>query len=441
MFFRKAPLLLLFLLVSFFSKAQQQQDSVLTLQQCIDIAIRNNLVVRKSETQVERDRLAWQQARANLLPTLNGSASQSLSYGRSLNPTTNTIVAQQSNSGQYSLSSGVILFNGLSYVNAIKQNAFAYQAGKMDFQQVKDLTTLNIISLYLQVLNAEDQLTQANLQFDASKVNLDRETILNNAGSVAPADYYNIKGTHANDELAVLTAKNNIITAKLNLLEAMSVPFTRDIKLVRLTAEELPVSYNQSPAQIYSTALSNLALVKAADFRVKAAEKEVAASEGKLYPTLSLGGSIGTSYSSTVNSSFSNQFRSNYTYGPGLTLTIPILNYFQNRNQVKIAKLDLRDAQNTNTDTQVQLKQQIEQAHANMVNTYDRYQVLLQQREAYKASYDATKVKFDNGVITADLFIIAKNNLDAANTNLINARYDYLIRTKILDYYQGKLNF
>ena len=99
------------------------------------------------------------------------------------------------------------------------------------------------------------------------------------------------------------------------------------------------------------------------------------------------------------------------------------------------------DAKNNNNFTQVQLKQEIDQAHANMTNAYDRLQELNQQVETYQAAYDATKVKFDAGVITSDLFIISKNNLDAANTNLINARYDYLIRTKILDYYQGKLSF
>lgn len=439
MFFKKISLLLLILSSTFLAKAQQ--DSVLTLQQCVDLAIKNNLAVKKSETQVERDRIYWQQARANLLPNLNGNIYQALNFGHSQDPTTYAYVNQKVNYGQYSLSSSVVLFNGLSMINSIKQNSLAYQAGKMDFQQVKDLTTLNIISLYLQVLNSEDQLTQAKLQFDASKVNLDRETILNTAGSVAPADFYNIKGIHENDGVNVLNAKNTLTTAQINLLEAMGEPFKKDIKLVRFNADQGPVKYDQSPEQIYSTALSDLALVKAADLRVKSAESEVKAARGKLYPTLSLGGSIGTNFSNTDTRNFGDQFRNNYTYGPGLTLSIPILNYFQNRNNLRLAKLDLVDAKNTNTDTQVQLKQQIEQAHANMVSAFERYQVLVEQVDTYKASYDATKVKFDNGVITSDLFIIAKNNLDAANTNLINAHYDYLIRTKILDYYQGKLSF
>ena len=441
MFFKKIPLLLLFLSITALTKAQQQLDSVLTLQQCVDLAIKNNLLVKNSGTTMERDRINLQQARENLLPTLNGNASQSLSFGRSQDPTTYNYVNQKINYGQYGLSTNLLLSNGLSYINAIKQNALAYQAGKMDFQQVKDVTTLNVIQLYLQVLNSEDQLTQANSQFDASKVTLDRETILNTAGSVAPADFYNIKGAHANDAANVVNAKNNLVAAKLNLLEAMSVPYTKDIKLVRLAADKSPTSYGQTPDQIYSTALGGLAQVKAADFRVQAAEKEVQSYKGKLYPTLSFGASINTNYSSTGTTSFFDQFRNNYNYGPGLSLQIPILNYFQNRNNVKRAKLDLIDAQNVNTDTRVQLKQQIELSYANMTAANDRFNAVTDQVAAYQEAYNATQIKFNAGVITADIFVIAKNNLDVANSNLINARYDYLIRIKILDYYRGQLTF
>ncbi|HEY8930569.1 MAG TPA: TolC family protein [Mucilaginibacter sp.] len=443
MFFRKISLFFLFLTVTFLAKAQSptQIDSVLTLQQCVNIAIQNNLTVKKSATQVERDRIYWNQARENLLPTLNGSAGYGISFGRGTNNTGVIVDAAQTNSANFSLGSGLLLSNGLSAINNIKQNSLLYQAGKMDFQQVKDVTTLNVIALYFAALNAEDQLSQAKLQFEGSRVSLERETVLNNAGNVAPAEYYNIKGSHSNDQINVYNAENAVLTAKINLLEAMNVAFKKDVKLERLQASSSPAPYTQSPDDIYSTALTSLALVKAADLRVKAAEKEVAVAKGKLFPTLTLNGNYQTSYANNSPGSFATQFRENKYYGPSLNLSIPILNYFQNHNNVKLAKLDLKDAQDNNSSTQIQLRQQIDQAHANMKNAFDRLEELSQQTVTYQSAYDAQKVKFDAGVITSDLFIIAKNNLDASNVNLINARYDYLIRTKILDYYQGKLSF
>jgi outer membrane protein len=441
MFFRKILLLFLFLSITALTNAQQQVDSILTLQQCVDLAIKNNLTVKTSETILERDRIFWQQARENLLPTLNGNSSYAISFGRATNNTGVIVNAAQTRSAGFSLNSNLLLFNGLSAINSIKQNSLAYQAGKMDFQQVKDQTTLSIIALYFVTLNTEDQLTQANLQFEASRVNLERETILNGVGNVAPADYYNIKGIHDNDQINVYNTQNAVLTAKINLLEAMNVPFKKDVKLQRLNTGETPGLYNQTADEIYSSALNGLALIKSADLRVKAAEKEVQSAKGRLFPTLSLGGGYQTNYTGNSPGSFGTQFRDNKYYGPSLNLSVPILNYFQNHNKVKLAKLDLIDAQNINNGTQVQLKQQIEQAHANMINAYNRFKVLSSQVETYKSSYDATKIRFDAGVITSDLFIIAKNNLDAANTNLINARYDYLIRTKILDYYRGQLTF
>ena len=443
MFFKKISLVLLILSAAVFANAQQQTqlDSVLTLQQCVDIAIVNNLSVKKSESQMERDRIYWQQARANLLPTLNGNAGYGLSFGRGTSNTGVIVNAAETKSAGFSLNSSLLLFNGLSAINNIKQNSLAYQAGKMDFQEVKNETTLNIIALYFAVLNSEDQLSQAKLQFDASKVNLDRETELNNVGNVAPAEYYNIKGAHGNDQISIYNAENAVLTAKISLLEALNVPFKKDVRLERLQASQSPAAYGQNADDIYSTALNSLALVKAADFRVQSAEKGVSYAKGRLFPTLTLNGNYQTSYANNSPGSFSTQFRDNKYYGPSLNLSIPILNYFQNHNNVKLAKLNLKDAQDNNNATQMQLKQQIVQAYANMTNAHDRLQILNEQVTTYQTAYDAQKTKFDAGVITSDIFIIAKNNLDAANVNLINARYDYLIRTKILDYYQGKLSF
>lgn len=443
MSFKKISLLFSLLIVTIIAKAQQptQIDSVLTLPQCVDIAIKNNLTVKQSGIQAERDRIYWQQARAALLPTLGANAGYGISFGRGTNNTGVIVDAAQTNSFNLSANSSLLLSNGFSAINNIKQNALQYQAGKMDFQQVKDETTLSIIGLYFAALNAEDQLAQAKLQFDASATNLDRETALNNAGNVAPAEFYNIKGSHNNDQINVYNAENAVLTAKINLLEAMNVAFKKEVRLERLQTSNSPAAYAQSADDIYNTALTSLALVKAADLRVQAAQKEVAAYTGRLFPTLTLNGNYQTSYANNSPGSFSTQLKQNKYYGPSLNLSIPILNGFQARSNLKLAKLDLLNAQDVNTNTRNQLKQQIEQAHANMKTAYSRLEVLIPTVDTYQAAYDAQKTKFDAGVITSDLFILAKNNLDAANVNLINARYEYMIRTKILDYYQGKLSF
>ena len=195
------------------------QQTTYTLPQCIDIAIKNNLSVNKGELQVQVAQITLQQSRENLLPNLSGIVSHSVNSGRSVDPTSYTYVNQQITTANYGLNGGVTLFNGLAMQNSIKQAALAYLAGKMDFQQVKELVTLNVINAYLQVLNSEDQLVQANNQLVVSQKQVERVDILDKEGAAKPSDVYDFKGRLANDQLSLINAKNTLNQAKILLLQ------------------------------------------------------------------------------------------------------------------------------------------------------------------------------------------------------------------------------
>jgi len=123
-----------------------------------------------------------------------------------------------------------------------------------------------------------------------------------------------------------------------------------------------------------------------------------------------------------------------------LGINVPILNYFQNRNKVKLAKLDLLNTQYVEQNVRIQLRENIDQAYVNMAAAYDRYKLLVEQVDAFGESFRIAEIRFNAGVLTSVDFLIVKGNLDRAKTSLISSRYDYLIRTKILDYYQGRLS-
>ena len=470
----------LFILFSFFftfnALAQQPADSVYNLQQCIDIAIKNNLTVKRSELDMERSRIYWQQQRSALLPSLNGNVNHGISTGRSLDPFSNTYLNQQISYADYGLNANLILFNGLTIQNSIRQTSLAYQAGRMDFEQAKNDITLNVITAYLQVINNMDLLTQGNNQLAVSKQQLQRLQVMNANGAVKPSDYYDVKGQQATDQLTVINAKNGLIASKLSLLQTMNVPYSRDITLQRLNATELPaLKFTQTADQVYDRALQNLPLVKAAALRRQSAEKAVKVRQGALFPTISLNGGLATRYSSAarrsvlldtleVNTgsfiktpsgnqpvyaanqvynnekiSYGSQFKNNYNTQVNLGLQVPILNGFLNRNRVALAKIDLQEQRYTEETTRIQLKQNVEQAFNNMSAAYERFQVLLEQTEAFKESFRTAEIRFNAGALNSVDYIVAKNNLDRANNNLINARYDYYIRTKILNYYTGNL--
>jgi outer membrane protein len=425
--------------------SQTAVDSVLTLQQCIDIAIKNNLDVKKSELLMETSHVNLNQARENLLPAINGQVDHSINSGRGIDPSTNTYVKQSFKSGNYGLSSDLTVFSGLQNLNSIKQTSLAYQAGKMDFQQAKDQVTINVITAYLVVLDNTELLNQVKNQLLVSKKQVERLEILEKEGAnKLPSDLYDLKGTYGDNQLTVVNTSNTLKTSKLNLLQILNIPYKENITLQPINADELAKQTPNSADQVYDIALNQLAYVKAATLRRQSAEKGVSVARGSLLPTISLFGGISTNYSSAAqiagqNIGYYDQFKNNYGTQVGVTLRVPILNYFQNRNKVALAKIQLQNNIYVEQTTKVQLKQNVEQAYMNMTSAYSRYNVLVEQVKAYTESFRTAEIRFNAGVLTSVDFVVAKNNLDRANLNLINARYDCFIYNKILDYYQGKL--
>src|SRR5687767_2721192 len=188
------------------------QDSIpgqkLTLQQAVEIAIKNNLEVQQSNIAMERQRVNLRQARTNMLPDLNADINHGINQGRSIDPFTNSYVDQSLTNASYNLNGGIILFNGLLIQNNIKLNNYAYEAAKLEYQQMKDNLTLDIILTYLQILNNEDQLTQAITQADVTRQQVARLEIMNEEGAIAPNLLYDLRGQLASDELTAVNTRN-----------------------------------------------------------------------------------------------------------------------------------------------------------------------------------------------------------------------------------------
>ena len=194
-------------------------QKIFTLKQCVDTAIANNLLVKQSDLQMQNAAINFKQAKDNRLPDLTANLNHGLNQGRSIDPFTNSYVSQNIGYGNYNLSSGVTLFNGLQIKNFVKQNSLGYDAAKMELQNTKDNLTLNIILAYLQILNNEDLLQQSKTQVTLSKKQVERLEVLNKEGTIIPAQLYELKGQQANDELAIITYENAV--QHLNLLWAI----------------------------------------------------------------------------------------------------------------------------------------------------------------------------------------------------------------------------
>jgi outer membrane protein len=429
-----------FLFLGFAATAQ----APLSLKQCIETGFANNLLVNQAGFQTEAAAINNNQSKGNMIPQVSGNITHYLNQGRSINPANNGYINSQLTTANYSLGSNVTLFNGFRLLNALKQTEYSLQASKMDLQQAKDKLTLDIILAYLQLLTNKDLLLQANRQLEVSRQQVDRLDIMNNTGAIKPSDLYDMKGQVASDQVTVTNAQNALDIARVSLAQLMNTPYDKNLELEPIGADQFDTHYGSSADSIYNIALQQLAIVKSADYKTKANLKALQAAKGNLLPSLGLGAGINTNYSSLATDALNNkisygsQFRNNYGTYAGASINIPILNNFRYRYQVALAKIDVKNSRAQESTTKIQLKQNVEKDYLNMQAALDRYNSVVEQVVAYTESFRAAEIRFNQGVTSSVEYLLAKNKLDQARSNLIINRYEYLLRIKILDYYQAK---
>jgi outer membrane protein len=467
--------LIIFSAVSFMGLYAQTARPTFTLQTCIDIALANNIPVKQAALQEEAGKLNLSQAKYNRLPNIDANVNYGINNGRSIDPFTNSYNNEQLSSSNANLSASLPVFRGLQIQHSIGQASLAHQASEMELQQEKDNLTLSVILSFLQLMNDEDVLAVTRNQIIVTQKQMERLGTLNNEGAISPSLFFDMKGQYATDQLSVLNAVKAVEVSKLTLAQHMNVPYNKSMEIDRTGFDMTIALYEGSAEKIYTTAIDKLAMVKAADLRTKAAAKGIKLASAGFYPTLSLVAQLGSNYSSaastktflsaadvasrdyvvvnnnkvpvmTTQTNYSSrkigyfdQYNNNLNTYLGLNLRVPIFSAFQTRTNVRLARIEEKRYSYLAENTRIQLRQAIEQAHLNMTTAYEKYNITSEQVKAFEESFRAAEIKFNLGAINSVEYLIVKNNMDRARVNLTIARYEYLLRTKVLDFYQGNL--
>ncbi len=448
---------------------------VMGLQQCIDLALQNNIQVRQGQIQVQGNELQLRQSKFNQLPTLNGFVSQGLSSGRNINPGTNAFVDQAVRSNNFQLSTSVPIFQGFQLKNQIAQNQTNVQASSKELAATQNNVALTVIQQYLNVLTGAEQLEIARRQVEATQAQLDRTQKLVNAGSLPEANLYDLRAQIANDQLAIVNAQNSVDLAKLALLQAMNLPAGQafEIEYLRLP-DPTTDTYTATAQQVYDVALNNQPQIQGADLRTEAARRQIEIARAGLYPRLLLNGSLSSLFSNvglqrripngtvrvpqtvilpdgssqqiffTQDSynfesySFPDQLRNNLNRSLQVSLNVPIFNQRFSRTQILNATLQQQNAQLNADNIRLQLRQQIETAYTNLNTSLNRYRATQIQVTALEQALRVAESRFNAGALNGTDYSLAKTNLDRARASLVQAKYDYVFRTKILDFYQNK---
>ncbi|MFM2226492.1 MAG: hypothetical protein RJA07_2694 [Bacteroidota bacterium] len=430
-------------------------QSVWNLQQCVKYAIENNLQLKQNVVNQKIARVNYNQAQLAYLPSLTGDATQYFSFGRSLNVTSNSYENSTSvSSNTFSLNSSIPLFAGLTKMNQLKQTELDWQASGYDAEKMKNDIALNVAAYYLSSLNAWEQLKIMNHQIEISELQKAQTQKLIKAGAMAEISIKDVEATVANDELNIVSAQNNYDVAILNLKRLMNIDVSQSVNIdttnKNITFQpEADIDFNRT----YSIAFTQQPSIKSQQLKFKSAQQSIQYYKGTLLPTLSLFGSLRTSYSSAAKNiigldangnfitekiKFENQIDKNYGKSIGFDLSIPINNGFQARSALRRSQLQAINAKFNLQIAEKQLQQDIAQALLNVKAAAAKQEAAKAVALAQQSAFDANTKKYNAGVINFFDFNTSKNNLTKALSDETNAKYDYLFKVKILDFYQGK---
>ena len=448
----------LIIIVVFANGAISQENRIWTLEKCIEHAWENNLMLQQQKLSVDLAGENLTQSRANMLPSLNAGASHSYNIGRTVDPFTNDFITETVQANSFNATSSVSLFNGFQLRNIIRQNRYDLEAGKLDLERSYNDIALTVASAYLQILFSIELLENANNQLDISRQQVVRTGQLVEAGTLPRGSLLTIQAQMATEELQVVNAQNQLDLAILNLRQIMYMPEDEELNIEIPVVDILPdEEIRESPMQVYQTAIQIQPEIKSADVRVFSAERGLAASKGARSPSLSLSGSVGTGYSDARREQifvidpetgfpipefgdvipFADQFRDNVNQSFGLFLNIPIFNNLQVRSNISRSQINLENARLQSRIAREQLFQTIQQAHADASAALKRYIATETNVVALEESFRYTEQRFNVGMVNTLEYNDAKNRLSAAQSELLQAKYEYLFRTKILDFYLG----
>ena len=418
----------------------QAQESW-TLRQCIDYAIEHNINVLQTANAADQSAVDVNSAKWARLPNLNGSAGQAWSWGRSPSPVDNTYSDINSGSTQFGLNSNIPIFTGLELPNQYALSKLNFKAAIEDLNKAKEDVAINVTSAFLQVLFNMELSKVAASQVQLSKEQSSRITRLAEVGKAAAAEVAEAQARVAQDEMNLLQANNNYKLALLDLSQLLELPTPEGFSLVEpdtLTAF-IPLT---PPDEIYTEALVNKPGIRAAQFRLEGSQKSIRIAQSDYYPQLSFGAGLGTNYYTihgASNDGFGRQLKNNFNKNVSFNLNIPLFNRFSTRNRVRKAKLQQTNLALQLDNTKKTLYKEIQQAWYNAVAAESKFNSSTAAVTANNESFRLINEKFDNGKATFIEYNEAKQNLMKAQSDKIQAKYDYIFRTKILDFYRGKM--
>jgi len=413
------------------------------LSRCISFSIENNIGLKKLDVQQKMATEDLSQSKRDLLPGISASSRAGISFGRSVDPNTNDIVNNEFFNNSYDLGASMTLFNGFRLVNQIEYQKFRKKATELNRLNAIDDLAFGVMNSYFDVLYYKGMLKIALEQVETSRINLKKIEKQVELGMKSKPDLLEMKANFESEELRRIQVGNSLKTASLQLKQRMNLTDTTEMVL---DEEQSPmvITEKQDQQNLFLSYTQWSPYYQSFEAQLKASRKLLAISRSQLYPSLNANASMGTAFYETTKDDagktigFSTQLDNNRNQYLGGAINIPIFSRWAARSDIKKAKLQVEQAQNT-------LDEEKQKLYFEMVNNLNdlealekEYNQYLKQQEADQLAFQASEKKFEQGLVSVVDFYIAKNRLANSVSQVLNARLHWEIKKKALDFYSGK---
>jgi outer membrane protein len=447
-----------------------------SLQQCVDYAMKNNVSVKLSEVQARLSTITAKQSEMTRIPNLTGNVNSAYQHGLTTNPTTNILESASYISGSMNVQASYNIFNWSARKNTIAANDLYKKADEAGIDKARNDISLAVANAFLQIMLRREQARISEVQMNQSKAQTENTKKLVNAGSVPELNLIQLEAQHAKDSSALLQTQALIEQAIINLKAYMNVDFSQPFDIAAPSLDAIPLENisDLQPEAVFNLAVNTQPLQRAYKLRTAAAQKQVLAARGSMYPTLSAFGGMTTSvinihkpivgllpdqqttsYVDVNGSKFPvyapsfgitgyrgipifTQLNNNFGQNIGLSLNFSIFNAYNSRTQWERAKVNVVQFQLQNEQENVNLKANIYNAYQDAFSSLQKYNASRRTVEYSQKAADISKKRLDIGLLGTLDFIITQNNLYLAQIEEVSNHYDFVFKMKVLEFYKGQ---
>jgi outer membrane protein len=437
-FLKISSLVLTMLITLNTSKAQGNR---FTLEDCINYALENSTDIGRATNEVKSQGSWLEQKKAARTPNLLMSGSETLSSSNSYTEASTGNSWDRDNTAylNLALSSSLTLYNGAKLKNTILQGQTNLEAAESDIQTEKEVISLDILSAYISVMYAKELLKNDEAVLATTTKQLEQARIRKDAGVLSPVDYLNIKSQYASDKATLVESQSDLRISLVTLMQLMNMPVTDSFDIAEPVIDALLMTETETDAAVvYETALKLQPSIKTAELDLQSAEMDIQLAKADALPLVSLNANLSTLYSNSQNNvNFSGQLSHQLTPSLGVSLSIPIYQQKEIKNNVLQAKIESDNFKYNLIDIKNDLRKAIEQACSDAQSANSSYQSNLELLEAQQESYRVSEEMFAQGMVNSVDFLTSKNNLTSAETDLTRAKYTVILQKKFIEYYMG----